>query len=38
MKFLYAAYILTWAVHIGYLFSLGQRVRRLREEWEERRK
>ncbi|HZQ90221.1 MAG TPA: CcmD family protein [Terriglobales bacterium] len=37
MKFLYAAYILTWVVHIGYLLSLGQRVKRLREEFEEKK-
>lgn len=35
MKFLYAAYIATWLIHIGYLAMLGARYQRLRREIEE---
>jgi len=31
-KFLFAAYVVTWAVHIGYLLYLTGRARRLRSE------
>jgi CcmD family protein len=32
MKFLYAAFIATWLIHIGYLATIGRRYRRLRDE------
>lgn len=32
MKFLYAAYAVTWLIHIGYLLYLGSRYKRIREE------
>jgi len=32
IKFLFAAYILTWVIHAFYLGSLVRRFRRLREE------
>jgi CcmD family protein len=32
MNYLYAAYIATWAIHIGYLSSLVRRYTRLRNE------
>jgi CcmD family protein len=35
MNYLYAAYIATWAIHIGYLTSLYRRYTRLRNEIEE---
>jgi hypothetical protein len=35
MKFLYAAYILTWLIHIGYLSSVVTRYNRLRKEVDE---
>ncbi len=35
MKFLYAAYIATWLIHIGYLGTLVARYRRVRQEIEE---
>ncbi len=35
MKFLYAAYIVTWLVHLSYLGILSRGFRRLREEVEE---
>jgi CcmD family protein len=34
-KFLYAAYIATWAIHAGYLVSLVVRYKRLRERMKE---
>ena len=38
MKYLYAAYGATWAIHIVYILTLNKRVRRLRREWEEFRR
>ena len=38
MNYLYAAYGVTWAIHILYILSLSVRVRRLRREWEEFRR
>ena len=35
MTYLYAAYIATWAIHIGYLSTLLRRYTRLRNEIEE---
>jgi CcmD family protein len=35
MNYLYAAYIATWAIHIGYLGTLLRRYTRLRNEIEE---
>jgi CcmD family protein len=35
MSYLYAAYILTWVIHIAYLGSLARRYTRLRKEIEE---
>jgi CcmD family protein len=35
MKFLYAAYVATWLIHIGYLATLVARYRRLRQEIQE---
>ena len=35
MNYLYAAYIATWAIHIGYLSTLLRRYTRLRKEIEE---
>jgi len=35
MTYLYAAYILTWVIHIAYLGSLARRYTRLRKEIEE---
>jgi CcmD family protein len=32
MNYLYAAYIATWAIHIGYLGTLVRRYSRLRNE------
>ena len=32
MNYLYTAYVVTWVVHILYLFYLSQRAARLREE------
>jgi CcmD family protein len=34
-KFLYAAYAVTWAIHVLYLASLARRYRRLRREMKE---
>lgn len=31
-SFLYAAYIVTWVIHFGYILYLTGRARRLREE------
>ncbi len=31
-KFLYAAYLVTWVIHIGYILILSGRARRLRDE------
>jgi CcmD family protein len=38
MKYLYAAYGVTWAIHIVYILTLNQRVRRLRRDWEDFRR
>ncbi len=38
MKFLYAAYIVTWLVHLTYLTVLTRGYKRLREEMEEAKK
>lgn len=38
MNFLYAAYIATWVIHIGYLTHLLRRYARLRVEVEELKK
>jgi CcmD family protein len=35
MKYLYAAYIATWLIHIGYLTNLFLRYKRLQREIEE---
>jgi hypothetical protein len=35
MKYLFAAYIATWAIHGIYLGSLVQRFKRLRQQWKE---
>ncbi|HXZ31155.1 MAG TPA: CcmD family protein [Terriglobales bacterium] len=35
MSYLYAAYILTWVIHIGYIGTLFRRYRRLRQEMEQ---
>ena len=35
MKFLYAAYAITWLIHIGYLATVAERYKRLRREVEE---
>lgn len=35
MSYLYAAYILTWVIHIAYLGSLARRYARLRKEIQE---
>jgi hypothetical protein len=35
MSYLYAAYILTWAIHIAYLASVARRYSRLRKEIQE---
>jgi CcmD family protein len=32
MNFLYAAFIVTWVIHIFYLFTLNARVARVRKE------
>ncbi len=32
MNYLYTAYVVTWVVHIVYLFYLSRRAARLREE------
>ena len=31
-KFLMAAYIVTWAIHIGYILHLGSRAKRLAQD------
>jgi CcmD family protein len=38
MKYLYAAYIAAWLIHIGYLSNLFLRYKRLQREIEEGRK
>ncbi len=38
IKYLWAAYIATWAIHIGYLLYLSARARRIRQEAEELKK
>jgi CcmD family protein len=35
MKFLYAAYIVTWLVHLGYFARLARGYKRVREEIKE---
>jgi CcmD family protein len=35
MSYLYAAYIATWVIHLGYIGSMVRRYRRLRHEMEE---
>jgi CcmD family protein len=35
MRFLYAAYVVTWVIHILYLLSLTARFRRLKREMSE---
>lgn len=35
MSYLYAAYIATWAIHFGYIFTMVRRYRRLRREMED---
>ncbi len=35
MSYLYAAYIATWAIHVGYLTYLYRRYKKLRTEIEE---
>jgi CcmD family protein len=35
MSYLYAAYILTWVIHIAYLASVARRYSRLRKEIQE---
>jgi CcmD family protein len=35
MSYLYAAYIATWVIHIGYLGTLARRYARLRAEIED---
>lgn len=37
-KYLWAAYIATWAIHIIYLLYLNARAKRIREEAEELKK
>ncbi len=38
MKFLYAAYAVTWVIHIAYLGWMTRSYRRVREELEELKK
>jgi hypothetical protein len=38
IKYMWAAYIVTWVVHIAYLLYLSSRARRVRAEAEELRK
>jgi len=38
MTYLYAAYVATWLIHIGYLSSLVRRYTRLKSEIDELRK
>lgn len=35
IHYLVAAYVITWALHSGYIFYLSSRARRLREEVKE---
>ncbi len=35
IKYLWAAYIATWAIHIAYLLYLSARAKRIRQEAEE---
>jgi len=35
MSYLYAAYIITWVIHIGYIGTLVRRYKRLRQEMED---
>jgi CcmD family protein len=38
IKFLYAAYAVTWVIHISYLAILGRGYKRVKEEWRELRR
>jgi CcmD family protein len=38
MKYLYAAYVATWVIHISYLIYLSRKAARLRREAEELRR
>jgi hypothetical protein len=38
IKYMWAAYIATWAIHIGYLLYLSARTGRIRQEAEEFKK
>ena len=38
IKYMWAAYIVTWVVHIAYLLYLTSRARRIRQEAEELKK
>ena len=38
IKFMWAAYIATWGIHIGYLLYLSARAKRIRQEAEELRR
>ena len=38
IKYMWAAYIATWAIHIGYLLYLSARGKRIRQEAEELKK
>ncbi len=35
IKYMWAAYIATWVIHIGYLLYLSARTKRIRQEAEE---
>lgn len=35
IKYMWAAYIATWVIHIGYLLYLSARAKRIRQEAEE---
>ena len=35
MTYLYAAYIITWVIHLGYIGTLVRRSRQLRQEMED---
>ena len=38
MKFLYAAYVATWAIHIGYLVTLVRRYGKVKREIDQLKK
>ena len=38
IKYMWAAYIATWAIHIAYLLYLNSRARRVRQEAEDLKK